>query len=383
MMTERFVIYNPVKLHFGKQVVDKIGKAAATYGKKALLVYGKGSVKRNGAYDDTVESLRQAGVQIIEYPGIKPNPIVEDVDKAAKLGREEHVDMVVAVGGGSVLDSAKYVAITIPVSHSCWDFATGKTKPAEAIPVLGVLTLAATGSEMNPLGVVQHDQQKKKIGYGHPLMFPKHSFLDPAYTTSVPANYTAYGITDLIAHALEGWFGEGDATLTDRFILSIINEALEYGPRLMADLTNYELRAKIMYAATMALNGLTSQGKKSGDWGVHGIGHAMSVLWDIPHGASLSIAFPAWMTLQQNRIPERIEELGYATFNTNTVDDTIKAMKTFFQEIGSPVSLSEAGVHAGEKEQQELLEVMRINKVDGNVHKLNDEDYQLLISEMI
>ncbi len=382
-MTDQFVIYNPVKLHFGKQVVEKLGKAASSLGKKALLVYGKGSVKRNGAYDDTVESLRKAGVEIVEYQGIKPNPIVEDVDKAAELGRKEGVDMVVAVGGGSVLDSAKYIAITIPAANSCWGYATGKIKPKAALPILGVLTLAATGSEMNPLGVVQHDKEKKKIGYGHPLMFPKHSFLDPSYTTSVPADYTAYGIVDLVAHALEGWFGEGDASLTDRFIVSIINEAIEYGPRLMADPENYELRSKIMFAATMALNGLTNQGKKTGDWGVHGIGHAMSVLWDIPHGASLSIAFPAWLTLQQNRIPNRIEELGYATFQTNTVDDTIRAMKNFFRELGSPVSLAEAGVNAGEEAQQELLEVMRINKVDGNVHKLSDDDYQSLIKHMI
>ncbi len=320
---------------------------------------------------------------MVEYQGIKPNPIVDDVDKAAELGRREGVDMVVAVGGGSVLDSAKYIAVTIPASNSCWDYATGKIKPAKALPILGVLTLAATGSEMNPLGVVQHDKEKKKIGYGHPLMFPKHSFLDPSYTISVPENHTAYGIVDLISHALEGWFGEGDASLTDRFIISIINEALKYGPRLMADPENYELRAKIMYAATMALNGLTNQGKKTGDWGVHAIGHAMSVLWDIPHGASLSIAFPAWLTLQQNRIPDRIEELGYATFNTNTVDDTIREMKNFFREIGSPVSLAEAGVKAGEEEQENLLEVMRINKVDGYVHALTDEDYKLLIREMI
>ncbi len=382
-MTDQFVIYNPVKLHFGRQVVEKIGKSASPLGKKALLVYGKGSVKRNGAYDDTVASLRKAGIDIVEYQGIKPNPVVEDVDKAAEIGRNEGVDMVVAVGGGSVLDSAKYIAITIPASNSCWDYATGKIKPAKALPILGVLTLAATGSEMNPLGVVQHDKEKKKVGYGHPLMFPKHSFLDPSYTISVPEDHTAYGVVDLIAHALEGWFGEGDASLTDRFIISIINEAIAYGPRLMADPENYDLRAKIMFAATMALNGLTNQGKKSGDWGVHAIGHAMSVLWDIPHGASLSIAFPAWLTLQQNRIPERIEALGHATLNTNTVDDTIEAMKNFFRELGSPVTLAEAGVSAGEAEQQKLLEVMRINKVDGNVHQLSDEDYQVLIREMV
>ncbi len=379
---ENFVIYNPVKLHFGKDVVHKLGDAASAIGKKALLVYGGGSVKANGAYDQTVKSLKEAGVELVEYNGIRSNPIIEDVDKAAELARKEQIDMIVAVGGGSVIDSAKYISISTPAGHSGWDFITGDKKPKEAIPLLAVLTLAATGTEMNPVAVVQNNREKKKAGFGHPLMFPKHSFLDPSFTTSVPGDYTAYGVVDLIAHALEAWFGEGDTSLTDRFIISIIQEALDYGPALMDDPENYQLRAKIMYAATMALNGLTHQGKKSGDWGVHDIGHNMSVLWDVPHGASLSIAFPVWMELQKNRIPERISELGQALFQTADVDDTIRQLKTFFSRLGSPVKLAEAGVETGEEAQKELLDNMRANKANGIIHKLSDEDYQF-ISEKV
>lgn len=382
-MMENFVIYNPVKLYFGKGVTGKIGKTASGIGKKALLVYGKGSVKENGSYQEVVSSLQAENIEIVEYSGIRPNPVVEDVDAAASLGRDENVDMVIAVGGGSVLDSAKFIAISIPVTQSCWDFATGKTKPKKALPILGVLTLAATGSEMNPFAVIQHNAEKKKIGFGHPLMFPGASFLDPAFTISVPANYTAYGIADLIAHALEGWFGEGDSTLTDRFIISIIREAMDYGPKLMENLTDYELRAKIMYAATMALNGLTAQGKKTGDWGVHGIGHCLSVLWDIPHGASLSIAFPAWMALQTQRIPGRISALGKEVFGLQTPEDTIGAFKTFFRQIGCPVSLKETGIQMNETRQNELLEVMALNKVSGMVHKLSTDDHRILVHRMI
>lgn len=380
---ENFVIYNPVKLHFGNGVVDKLGNAANSFGKKAMLVYGKGSVKTNGSYDQTVNSLRSAGISIIEYSGIQPNPVVEDVDEAAMLCRKEGVDMVVPVGGGSVVDSAKYIAITVPVKHSCWDFVSGDKKPRKALPILGVLTLAATGSEMNAVAVVQNNNEKKKMGYGHPLMFPKHSFLDPGFTCSVPKDYTAYGIVDLIAHSLEGWFGEGEASLTDKFIVSIIKEAMEYGPRLMKDLANYTLRAKIMYAATMALNGLTAQGKKSGDWGTHTIGHSMSVLWDIPHGASLSIAYPAWLSLQKNRIPERIKALGSAVFDVNNVEDTIHALKAFFEQLGSPVHLTQTGIAADEKARNNLLEVMQINKVSGLHHKMSHEDHQYLVSQML
>ena len=166
-----------------------------------------------------------------------------------------------------------------------------------------MLTLAATGTEMNRFAVVQNNQTKEKLGYGDPLIYPKESFLDPSYTISVPANYTSYGITDLIAHSLEAFFGEGEASLSDRFVYAIIHEALDNGPLLMKDPENYLLREKIMYAATNALNNLTFYGRKSGDWGVHSIGHVLSVLYDIPHGASLSIAYPAWLRLHQDRIP--------------------------------------------------------------------------------
>ncbi len=380
---ENFVIYNPVKVHFGKDVVSKLGKAATPLGKKALLVYGKGSVKRNGAYDQTVAALREGGVEIVEFDGIKSNPVIEDVDKAAALGRSENVDMVVAVGGGSVIDSAKYIAISIPVDHSGWEFAIGDKKPSEALPLIAVLTLAATGTEMNAVAVVQSDKEKKKVGNGHPLMFPKHSFLDPSFTRSVPENYTAYGVVDLVAHALEGWFGDGDATLTDKFILSIIREAMEYGPALMKDPENYQLRAKIMFAATMALNGLTAQGKKSGDWGTHGIGHAMSVLWDIPHGASLSIAFPAWMKLQKERIPERFIKLGEGLFGISDPDETIRRLEEFFSSLNSPLKISDMDAPTGPAAKEELLEVMRINKVSGFCHELSEEDHRVLVDSMM
>lgn len=380
---EHFVIFNPVKVYFGEGVVEKSGEVAALTGKKALIVTGKGSARTNGSYDQTVNSLTNAGIEVVDYSGIRPNPIVEDVEQAAALGRKEHVDMVVGIGGGSVIDSAKFIALTIPAKHPCWDFVTGSKKPAKALPVLSVLTLAATGSEMNATAVVQDNKEKMKKGFSHPLLYPKYSFLDPSFTRSVPANHTAYGITDLIAHALEGWFGEGDATLTDKFIVSIIREAMEYGPQLMQDLENYTLRAKIMYAATMALNGLTAQAKKSGDWGVHGISHCISVLWDIPHGASLSITYPAWLKLHKNRIPERIKTLGSQLFDTPDVDETIRHLKNFFKQLPCPVSLSETKAEVNEKNRQELLRVMQINKPSGLHHKLSADDYRFLVNEVM
>jgi len=376
-------LHNPVALHFGKGVVSGLGKAASELGKRALVVYGKGSVKSNGSYDATIKSLKKSGVDIVEYSGIKSNPIIEDVDRAAIIARQSHCDLVVAIGGGSVIDSAKVISITIPVEHTGWDFVTGAKKPDNAVPLIGVLTLAATGTEMNPVAVIQHDGLKQKIGFGNKLMYPKHSFLDPTYTISVSANYTAYGIVDLIAHSLEVWFGAGDASLSDRFIVAIIKEAMKYGPELINNLEDYSLRARIMYAATCALNGMTLPGRKSGDWGVHDIGHNISVLWDVAHGASLSIAYPAWLKLQKERIPERITALGTALFNCENASDTIYRLEHFFKLLGSPIRLSEAVNNSDKSFTDKLSDLMIRNKVNGVSHKLSEEDLRTIARFML
>ena len=380
---ENFVMYNPVKLHFGKGVIDKIGKVTSGYGKRVLLVYGKGSVKKNGSYDQVIGQLQEAGMEITEFDGIKPNPIIEDVDTAASLGKEKQIDVIVAVGGGSVIDSAKIIAIAMNYDGPAWDFIEGKAKPTLATPLIAVLTLAATGTEMNPTAVVQSNCALKKSGYSTPLIYPRHSFLDPTFTMSVPLNYTAYGILDLIAHALEAWFGKGETSLTDRFIISIIKDAMQHGPELLEDLENYDLRANIMFAATCALNGMTHWGKKSGDWGVHLIGHCLSVAYDVPHGASLSIVYPAWLKLQKDRIPNRISELGTALFGISEVDDVIYKIEYLFKILQTPIRLKAINLDVSTPEIREKLHsVMLKNKVNGAVHKLTEEDYPKLLDLM-
>ncbi|MCK9399419.1 MAG: iron-containing alcohol dehydrogenase [Bacteroidales bacterium] len=378
---ENFILYNPVKLHFGKNVVENLGKSVSHYGKKVLLVYGGGSIKRNGIYDQVIDQLRKAGTEVFEYPGIRPNPVIEDVNAAADLGRKKHVDIILAVGGGSVIDSAKIISITIPVDHSGWEFIKGKAKPKTAVPLIAVLTLAATGTEMNRFAVVQNNKTREKLGYGDPLTYPKESFLDPSYTISVPADYTSYGITDLIAHSLEAYFGEGEASLSDRFVYAIIREAIEYGPQLLNDPGNYALREKIMYAATNALNNLTFYGRKSGDWGVHSIGHVLSVLYDVAHGASLSIAYPAWLRLHKDRISGRIAELSNNLFQTATTDQAIEHLEFFFISIKSPVRLIDIGIDI-KKKGGEIYQTLLSCKAGGNHHALSPEDYRELIRLM-
>jgi alcohol dehydrogenase YqhD (iron-dependent ADH family) len=378
---ENFVMYNPVKLHFGRGVVEDLGDAISKYGKRVLFVYGGGSIKSNNIYEQVLAQLKKTGAEVIEYQGIRPNPIIEDVDAAAALGRQKRVDVILAVGGGSVIDSAKIISISIPVEHSGWEFMKGKEKPERAIPMIAVLTLAATGSEMNRFAVVQNNETKEKIGTGWPLTYPKESFLDPAYTMSVNKDYTGYGIADLVAHCLEAWFGEGGASLSDRFVTSIIHEAMAYGPPLMDDLKNYTLREKIMYAATCALNNLTMYGRKNGDWGVHSLGHVLSVLYDVPHGASLSIVYPAWMKLHRDKAGERILELGRSLFDVDSVDKTIFELEAYFTSIDCPTRLSDINIVVNKKG-EEIVQTMIANKAEGNHHKLDEGDYRRLIELM-
>ncbi len=377
---ENFTLELPTKLHFGKDVVNDLAEAIDEYGKKVLLVYGKGSIKRNGAYDDVVNQLKKINASVTEYYGIKSNPVFEDADKAAEAGRKNNVDIILAVGGGSVIDTAKAIAVTIPVNHSSWDFYKKKETPKKAIPLIDVLTLAATGTETNMFSVMQNDKTKSKISIITPLIFPQHAFLDPKYTISVPANYTAYGIVDLMAHSLEIFFGKTESSLSDRFAISILQEATEYGPKLMNNLNSYELRARIMLASTMALNGITTIGKGKGDWGAHAIGHVLSVLYDIPHGASLSITYPAWMKFHSDKAASRIIKLGQHLFNTNDIGETIEQFEKFFKSLGSPVKLEEMNITSNKKE--EIINCLIKNRSKGFYYDFTGKDYKELIGMM-
>ncbi len=374
------MIYNPVKAFFGRGVINELAMEVSLRGKRVLLVYGKGSIRENGIYDAVTGQLKKAGAEVTEYAGIKPNPVIEDVRAATALGREKDVELIVAVGGGSVIDSAKAIAVSVPGQADPWDYVKGRETPLKGIPLIAVLTLAATGTEMNRFAVIQDDAGKEKLGFGYPPMYPVVSFLDPSYTISVPADYTAYGITDLIAHALEAYFGAGDASLSDRFVIAIISEAMEYGPRLMKDPGSYDLRARIMYAATMALNNLTMYGRVSGDWGVHSIGHVLSVLYDLPHGATLSIAYPAWMRMKKETTGDRIRRLGRELFNVDTVEDTVTGFEDFFTGIGSPVRLLQTQLKSLHKE--EIIRTLEKNRAGGNHHRLSGDDYRVLTELM-
>ena len=352
---KNFTINNPTILHFGKDVLYELPKALNEYGKNILLIYGKGSVVKNGYYQKVINLLEDFNV--FEYSGIKPNPVIKDVEKAVKVGIENKIDAILALGGGSVIDTAKTVAVSIPENLNPWDVVKMNMVPKKSLPVIAVLTLAATGTEMNPYAVIQNSETNEKIGFGFPIMFLKHSFIDPEFTFTVPEDYTAYGIVDIIAHAFENFFGKGNSPLADRFVASIVKEAMYFAPLVLGEPDNYDYRANILLQSTCALNGITSYGKAGGDWGVHSAGHILSLLYDMPHGATLSVVYPAWFKLQKERNSERLSRLAELIFDNPNVDKFISDLENFFISINSPINLKSEGFSESEKDV--ILQMMK------------------------
>ncbi len=377
---ENFTVYNPTKLHFGRGVTDEIGQTAKQYGQKVLLISGKGSVVKYGYYNKIHQQLTAAGLEVFEFSGVEPNPSHQTADRAVSVGLEHKIDVIVALGGGSVIDTAKVVSAAIPIGVKTWDVMKQNVQIKSALPLIAVLTLAATGTEMNAFAVLQNQTTGEKIGRGSPFTFPTHSFLDPEFTFTVPKTYTAFGIADLIAHALENYFGFGESPLTDRITADILIEAMHYAPLVLSEPENYDYRANIMWLSTVALNGTTLHGRRYGDWAVHGIGHTLSLLYDTPHGASLSIAYPAWLRLHVNRAKNRIERLSELVFGISSAEHFINALSSFFESIQCPVHLNQIGIGTDKKD--EILQLMNKNKVSGMVHKLSDSDRNAVLNLM-
>ena len=345
---QNFTFHNPTKIVFGQGTLEQIGTEAAPYGKKALYIYGKGSIKRNGVYDKTIASLKSAGIELIEFDGVKANPVLSHTHEGIALARKEKADMIVAVGGGSVIDEAKAIAAGVLMDMDVWEFYARRYKPLAALPLLTVLTMAATGTEMNGGTVITNDATNVKLGISSPFLYPKVSILDPTTLVSVPADQTAYGAVDAVTHLLESYFTQEDTftPIQDRYVEGIvrtITEVAEVQQKNPGDLT---ARSTFMWAATLAWNGLAPAGV--GKWSTpnHLIGHSMSALHDTAHGASLSIALSGWMPwyAEQPGGAERLTQLGKAVFDVSGAEKTIESFRAWFRSIGSPTTLMDIGV---------------------------------------
>jgi alcohol dehydrogenase YqhD (iron-dependent ADH family) len=345
---QNFTYHNPTKIVFGQGTLEQIGTEAVPFGKKALYVYGKGSIKKNGVYDKTVASLKSAGIELVEFGGVKANPVLSHTHEGIALAKREKVDLIVAVGGGSVIDEAKAVAAGAVVETDVWDFYILRNKIKRALPLLTVLTMAATGTEMNGGTVITNETTKEKLGLGNPCLYPKASILDPTTLMSVPADQTAYGAVDAVTHLLESYFTQEDkyTPIQDRYVEGIVRTITEITEAQQKNPNDLTARATFMWAATLAWNGLAPSGV--GNWSTpnHLIGHSMSALYDTAHGASLSISLSGWMPwyAEQPNGSARLAQLGKAVFDVSGAKATIEAFRRWFCAIGSPTTLADIGV---------------------------------------
>jgi len=346
---QNFVFYNPTKIIFGRNTIPSIGPETAAWGKRCLLVYGSGSIRRNGIYDTVVSSLKGAGLEIIEHGGVRSNPLLSHVRQGIDKARSHHADTVVAVGGGSVIDSAKAISAGAVVDHDVWKFFTGKKSIRKTLPLTTVLTLAAAGSEMNSGMVVTNDETHEKFGFGSQQLYPKTSILDPETTFTVPPDYTAYGAVDAIAHVLEYYMTTEDpfTPVQDRLMEGLIMNAMDSCDRCLAEPWDYQARADLMWTATLALNGLTGAGLGKVGFPMHMIEHSLSALYDVPHGAGLSVVIPGWLRWRSIRDTAKIIQLGSRIFNFElrgiepSAYATIKILENWFSRINSPIRLAE------------------------------------------
>jgi len=377
---DNFTFFNPTKLIFGKDTVEQLKAEVPRYGKKVLLVYGGGSIKRNGLYDQVLSLLKEVDVEVFELPGVEPNPRISTVKKGVEICRNEGIDFLLAVGGGSVIDCTKAIAAGAKYEGDTWDLMTRKAVAKEALPFGTVLTLAATGSEMNSGSVITNWETKEKYGWGSPVTFPQFSILDPVNTYTVPRDQTVYGIVDMMAHVLEHYFHLTESTeLQDRMCEGLLLTVMEAAPKLLEDLESYEHRATILYSGTMALNGMLSMGYR-GDWATHNIEHAVSAVYDIPHGGGLAILFPNWMKHNLKVKPERFKKLAVRVFGVNAEGKTdeevglegIDQLRKFWNSIGAPSRLADYEIDDSQVEV--MADKAMVYGEFGNFTKLNKED---------
>lgn len=352
----KFEFYNPTKLIFGQGTLQALRTEVPKYGKNVLLMYGGGSIKRSGLYDNVIAELAGIGAVVTELAGVEPNPRLSTVHKGVALCREHHIDLILAVGGGSVLDCAKAVAVGAKYEGDMWDFVERKAAPQGALPLGTVLTMAATGSEMNNGSVITNEVTKEKMGWGSIHAYPAFSILDPENTFSLPRDQTVYGMVDIMSHTLEHYFHtDSNTPLQDGFLETLLRTVIETAPKLIEDLNNYELRETIMYCGTMALNGMVSMGF-AGDWATHNIEHAVSAVYDIPHGGGLAILFPQWMRYNLSTNPARFRQLAVNVFGIDPSGKTdeqtglegIEALRSFWDSIGAPKTLGDYDIDDSE-----------------------------------
>ena len=349
-----FIYDIPVKVYFGRDQLSHLGTELRKFGRRVLLTYGGGSIKRNGLYDRVVSELRNADMEVYELSGIEPNPRIESVRQGVAMCKEHNVDVLLAVGGGSTIDATKFMAAGACVEHDAWEFFGAGAKPIErALPIVTILTLSATGSEMDTAGVISNLETGDKLGRLARPLLPKVSFLDPTLTYSVSAYQTACGAADIMSHIMEVYFNMNkDLFMLDCFMEGMLKTVVKYAPVAIAEPENYEARANLMWTSSWAINGFINGGKKKA-WSCHPMEHELSAVYDITHGLGLAILTPRWMEycLDESNVDR------YVTFGVNVfgIDSSLEPMAIareaikrlsdfFFNTLGLQSTFAEVGI---------------------------------------
>lgn len=343
---DNFIYQNPTKIIFGKNTINNIGSEIAKHNiKKVLILAGGGSIKKNGAYDEMIASLKAQNIESVEKWGVVANPVLSHAREAIALCREHELEAIIAIGGGSVIDEAKAIAVGT-FADDVWNIYEGKEKVKNALPIFVILTISATASEMNANSVLTNAEEKKKWAFGSPLCYPKVSIIDPDKQMTLPWNQTVNGAIDAISHIMENYFAARNGqTVTLGYNESLIKSIVEVTDGLKQDEKDYNLRANLAWAATMALNGYTSIGIAGGEWTTHKIEHAISALYPhIAHGEGLAVVFPAWIKYMQKYNQPTFDRWAKNAWNANSVDEACDKMKAKFKEWGSPISLRDLNI---------------------------------------
>ncbi len=365
-----FEYYIPTKVVFGEGNVKKTGEIAAGFGKKALLVsYDEDLVKKLGFYDKAMQPLKEAGVEVFPLFGVKSNPDVSLVREGVKICKEKKPDVVIALGGGSVMDTAKAVAVGACYDGDVWDFPEGKAQIKAALPIMTIVTIPATSSEMNPVAVINNDEIRRKDGFLSPFMFPTVSVLDPELTYTLPVKQTAISAADIVSHLMEAYINHkvAWAPMQDHYAQGMIRTIMECMDRLLADPMDKEARAMFMWTATFAWNGFYPCGLGAYDQIIHIIGHSFSAFYDIPHGSAMSVSIPAVMKFHRDERIEKFSVFAREIFgiegdiSKETAQKGIDALEAWFKKIGVPVTFAEAGMPTTELDAMadDILETAR------------------------
>ena len=340
-------------IHFGKGAIENLPNEIKKYGEKVLLVYGGGSIRKIGLYDKVLDLLNENNIKCIEISGVEPNPRIDTVRRGVRFVKSDKIDVILPIGGGSTIDCAKAISAGSFYDGDPWDLIVDPSKIKKVLPIISVLTLAATGSEMDAGAVISNLETREKLGFGHPDLRPKASILDPEYTYTVPKNQTAAGTADIMSHILEVYFSKNEgAYLQDRMCEALLKTCIHYGPIAYRDGENYEARANLMWASSLAINGLLSNGK-SGAWSVHPIEHELSAYYDITHGVGLAILTPNWMEyVLDNTTIEKFVQYGINVWDIDKSLDkeeiakkSIEKTREFFKSLEIPSSLKEININ--------------------------------------